>query len=320
MRAARAFRKERTQDQTRATGVARLGRAELHDLSQMAGASTQVQQQQHLQRLSDSAQQCGVLQGKLYPSHTFKPDGTTQSEFNKLDAKVATAEANAKIEVTSTTKTATDTAKQMNYKRRPGPTTWGYVVEEQLDIEARKLGWNTQNALKGGRPDYTMKVDDVTLFADLTTEAQAGVGGPHVTGKLGFAYQMLSDQGTAPNWHAVDIAHSGAQPGQTPAPLVVTGEVKDEHDRWFGKFKAALSQGSYASYDPWVEAMKRKYGNKLPHSKFYGSWGTKQRDGFVETAVQLDARYNVPDVSSGGGKVKRSSRLRGARFKGAYPY
>lgn len=316
MRAARAFRKERSQDQTRATGVARSGRADLHDLSQMAGASAQVQQQRRLQRMSDIAQRGGVLQGQLYANFTYPPDNTTLPEFQALDAKVAAAEANATTQITSTTKTTTDTAKQMGYKRRPNPTTWGYVVEEQLDIEARTLGWSTQSVLLGGRPDYKKTVGQITLYADLTTLGQSGTGGPHVGSKLSF---FASQQNAPLNCHAADIVHSGTQPGQAPAPLAIKGTDKTSHRKWFGKFKAMLSFGSSASYDPWMQEMQRYYGNHLPHSTFYGRWGTSQRDAFVRRAVRLNKKYSGPQRKGGGGKVRRT-RPRRARFSGAYPY
>lgn len=248
----------------------------------MANASQTVQRQARMQRMVDAhvARGGGVIQRALYANPNYAPNAATLPHFQALDGQVGTASTNARAAVTATGGPA-DTPKQVNWKVHPNATTWGYVVEEQFDGIATGLGWSTQAVIPSGRPDYKKTVGGVTLFADLTTLGQSGAGGPHIGGKLAVAYAALAAKGAAPAWHAADIVHDGAQPGQAPAAIAPNGTVSAAHDQAFTRFKAAVQEDNY---DPWVDHMTRYYSPLLSHGTFYAEFTKAQRDTFVKRA------------------------------------
>lgn len=295
-------------------GVARARPADpVHALAQMARNSGPVQRQKHLQQMADTvvASHAGVVQRALFANPKYAPTDTTRPEFEALDSKVAEAAENARAAVTAVDGTP-DTPKQINWKVHPSPTTWGYVVEEQLDGMAADLGWDTQVVIAGGRPDYKKDVEGATLFADLTTIGQSGDGGPHIGGKLAVAYAALAAQGVAPAWHAADIVHDGAQPGQAAAEFTPNGEASDEHRLTFARFKAAIQEDNF---DPWAHAMISRYGEGLSHGQFYAQYDEADRDAFVHFAELCEPQ---PEHSAPG-KV-RETRGRAARRTAANPY
>ena len=305
MRMTRALTKSPATAERHRDGVGRASPAgHLHALARVAGQSAAVQRQQGFQQMADAAGSPGghVLQGVLYTNPLFEPDTTTLPEFQALDNKVTTAQTNARKAVTET-RDQSDTKKEALYKRKQDAKTWGYVVEEHFDTEAISLGWGTQTKLTNGRPDYSKQVGDVTLYADLTTLGQSGDGGPHVGGKLATQYHLLTNEGATPQWHAGDIVHDGAQPGQQPAAFVPNGTCTDEHRHWFAQFRAAGEDGPY---DPWREGMKEYYNEKLSHGTFYTEFDEDDRDEFVLTAQEVSARV-AADEKRSAKKRRRST-------------
>lgn len=241
----------------------------------------------HLQRLAGNAAVRRLLvpiavpgccvQRVVSPSATYVPQAAATAAITVLDAEVGPAEQDAATALQNPPG-GVHTPHQAHYLRHPGPTSWGYCVEERLDPRAAALGWQTQHAMVGGaRPDYHRALGAALVFADLTTAAQSNPAGSHITGKLAkVAHQHL----TTAAWEAADVLHSGIRPGGgAPPPVMTNGPVTGEHALRFQQYRAYLLD--HADYDPGLEEIRKRVG-PLSQATFTQVWDEAARDAFVD--------------------------------------
>lgn len=231
-----------------------------------------------------------VIQRWVSPSATWTPaTGSPEATLiAQLDAQIPAAEQTAVNRVQhATAATPGLNPKEVNYLRAPSPTTWGYVVEEQLNPLARNLGWSTQVVLHGARPDYYRRSNNIDVYADLTTGLQAGLGGNHITDKLQTAKFHAPD----PTVYAADVAHQSRNPRGAMAPVLVLGNATLPQMRIFQKYRRYLRY-SDLQYNPAMESLVEKYGRTLTHRNFSVKWKKKERRKFIED--YREARLNKP--------------------------
>jgi hypothetical protein len=225
----------------------------------------------------------GVMQRVVSASATYVPQQAALDEINDLDAEIPGAEQAAANEIRNPAG-GMHTARQATYIFNPHPMTWGYCVEEQLDPQARTLGWSTQYGMPGARPDYHRRIGLIDVFADLTTAAQAAPAGNHITGKLSATAHNYNTI----NWQAADVTHSGQRPGGgAPAPIRPNGNVTLVHAQRFQAYKRYLNRES--AYDPVFDQVERVYGN-ISSGTFTQTWDEQDRDNFVDAfSEQVDS-------------------------------
>lgn len=223
-----------------------------------------------------------VAQRAVSLSATWTPPngGQEATWINAIDAQIPTAEQNAVNSVQNTN--GHKTAKQANYIQNPSPTTWGYVVEEQLDAWALNNGWQTQFVLNGARPDYYRVNNNVAVYVDLTTAGQAGIGGNHITDKLQNANFPSPDANVA----AADVTHRGLNPRGTAGPVVVLGNATLKQIRVFQQYRQYLRH-SHLDYNPALEELINRYGKTLTHQTFTRKWNKKKRKSFVDEFKEM---------------------------------
>ena len=233
------------------------------------------------QELADAAAK-GAIQRAISNSALYPPTGATAPLITALEGQIAAADATAQAQLAHPPG-GVHTPHQATYIRSPNPTRWGCCVEEQLNPLAAAIGWNTQVALPGARPDYGRNVaPNIELYVDLTTVAQAGVGGNHITVKL--------NRSVRPHhvvWHAADITHNGPPGG--PAPhLRTNGHVSPTHLARFQAYhRHVLRPGS--GFRPKKDDLKRRYGN-VSHATFTQIWNANQRSNFSTAAKKAGFR------------------------------
>ena len=217
-----------------------------------------------------------IIQRAISNSAMYPPNGVTAPMVTALDNLLPTAEARARRRLLNPTN-GVHTPHQANYLRNSSPTTWGYCVEEQLNPVASANGWTTQIILNGARPDYERDVHpNIELYVDLTTVAQAGVGGNHVTAKLN---RTIRPHGVV--WHAADITHTGPPGGQAPV-LRTNGKVTNLQMSRFQAYKRYLSKPG-GGYKPKKDDFRRRYG-AISHPTFTQIWSADQRKRFATAA------------------------------------
>lgn len=215
---------------------------------------------------------------QLAPSHsaTFAPSPASVPLIAALDAMIPAADAQAQADLAHPP-TGTHTRHQAVYINRPTPMNWGYCVEEQLNPLAAAIGWNTQVILSNSHPDYGMTIAPNTeLFVDLTSVAQAGVGGNHITTKLNASNRPLGQ-----TWEGADITHNGPPGGPVPV-LHTNGPVSPLHMRRFQAFKRYCNRPQ-SGYHPLKDNLRRRYRG-LTHATFTQIWNRQQRGNFSRQA------------------------------------
>lgn len=209
--------------------------AKLKQLQATADGSTSSARLNAVQLLA-SAQpslvvQRAVVRSAVYSTASTNRNPTQIAAINQaltaLDAQVPTAEARAVTDLRRAS--GARNASSESYIRAQTPARWGYCVERQLNSLAQ--GWHLQHSLASSRPDYHMRKGGTDLYADLTTVAQAGAAGDHVTGKLGAS---SIDPRTAVG---ADITYSQpmptiALPGAAAAPAAANVVVLKLHPVW----------------------------------------------------------------------------------------
>ncbi|WP_248800175.1 hypothetical protein [Pseudomonas sp. MWU13-2105] len=135
---------------------------------------------------------------------------------------------------------ANRTHSQNAYAANQTPALWGMCVEEQLNNLVGAT-WDQQVNLGGARPDYGQVFGGIQTYADLTTAAQAGPVGNHITGKL---TAINLNPGLAV---AADITYGGAQ-GQV-------AQLPQWREDTFGarqRHRASSAGNGDAEYNPWA--------------------------------------------------------------------
>lgn len=216
------------------------------------------------------------LQMAVSNSASFAPSLAAAPLITALDGQIPTAETNARRDLAHPVG-GIHTPHQATYLRNPSPMNWGYCVEEKLDPLARARGWTTQWILSNSRPDYGQAIGPTsTVFVDLTSVAQAGVGGNHVTSKL-----HASVRPGGQTWEAADITHNGPPGGPTPR-LRTNGAVSPLHMRRFQAYHKYLNKRD-KGYHPKKDAMRFKYG-RVSHVTFTQVWTKAERAAFSTKA------------------------------------
>lgn len=226
--------------------------------------------------------QAEPVQFAVSNSATFPPSHASTGLIGALDQMIPTADLQAQADLANPPG-GVHTRHQAVFINRPSAMNWGYCVEEQLNPLALAAGWNTQYILSNSRPDYERVVTPNThLFVDLTSVAQAGVGGNHITGKL-----HASNRPMGHTWEAADITHNGPPGG--PAPVLRTnGNVSPLHMRRFQAFKRYCNRPQ-GGYHPSKDSMRRSYRG-LSHATFTQVWDKNQRARFSQRARQAGFR------------------------------
>lgn len=99
----------------------------------------------------------------------------------------------------------------------------------------------------------------------------------------------------------------------TPTPCY--GNATDGHRHWFAHFRAVGEEGPY---DPWREAMKKHYSETLPHGTFYTVFEEADRDAFVATALEIQARVTQDEKRSAKKRRRSEDFVRRGKKKVKY--
>jgi hypothetical protein len=226
---------------------------------------------------AEKPMQFAVSHCALYP-----PSPAAVGLIGALDAQIPIADANAQADLANPPG-GVHTPHQANYIQNPIAASWGYCVEEQLDPLAVGLGWATQVPLDKSRPDYTRTIlPNTRLFVDLTSVAQAGIGGNHIMGKL-----AISTNTTGAIWEASDITHNGP-PGGVPPVLHPNGRVTKLQMQRFQVYKRYISHKG-SKYSPRKDEFFHRYGH-VSHATFTQVWNSNQRRRFSAAAKNAGFR------------------------------
>lgn len=145
-----------------------------------------------------------IIQRQVEPAldpYDPKSNRTIMDSFNELDQKLPEAIQEAEEDLQN--EDMDHTPHQEYYIATKTPRAWGYCIEEKLNKKAIDLEWETQSILSNSRPDYFKSIDNINVFADLTTSTQSN-GGSHIWEKL-----IRSKQDNA---MAADITYSSRGP------------------------------------------------------------------------------------------------------------
>lgn len=176
--------------------------------------------------------------------------------WNELDALVPEAEQNA-TEGVQEQDPANRTPTQNAFVQNNSAALWGSCVEEQLNELAEN--WDQQVPLANSRPDYRMNAGGIDTYADLTTVAQAGVAGDHITEKLQRSH-INAGQAVA-----ADITYGGqqAQPAQMEDWRLAAFGAKQLHD-------ASVNGNGDGEYNEWAEE------NEVPDNETIWGWSQEE--------------------------------------------
>lgn len=291
-------------EQGRQTGDAqfadrRAGSTNLLQLQVMMHSSPQMIAQRKLQTslMPATAYQFTLnpIQLAVSPSATYAPGANELNEIANLDGQIAAAELAAQNRVTNAPIGYVHTPTQAAYMANPNAAGWGYCVEEQLNLLAPGLGWSTQYPLANSRPDYHKLVGGQQVFVDLTSLAQAGPAGGHITAKLNIS----APNGIAPaNWRAADITHNSLNPlnGLPPVPINYNGVVTLPHMQYFQRYHN-FCQNPNANWDPYMQNLFQYYGH-MSQARFTQIFNQNDRDIFVQRAQEEPDESSSEEYSS----------------------
>ncbi len=237
-------------------------------------------------------------------------DVGVQAQITNLDSQIAAAEAEGVTAVTANPLN-NPTAYQFNYISNPNPTTWGYVVEERLNLKASAAGWSTQHRLTGARPDYYRNdnASGIEVFVDLTTQAQTANSGNHITQKLQNAGTAQPQASVA----AADIYHAGLNPLGNGPGQVLQGLADDEEMLAFQTLSAAQNNRNDSEYDEEFSVAIEELGGKLP-TAYQFSYKSKKPERQVIVDLWQTA-MSAKRKNKGHAKVNRDRLTRQAKFK-----
>lgn len=253
--------------------INRLGNRLLHPSSQL---HTTVDRLQGKRRM---------IQRMVSESATFPLKAVGGAKVVTLDSKILEAEKIAIEQLKDPN--AKPTRYQANYKKNSSPMTWGYVIEEQLDGFAKGLGWNRQGNIGGARPDYYMDIVEnkgqpARVYADLTTQAQAGAGGDHITEKL----IRGKNKPKGKLLEAADITHQG-EPNNKMPPLQVPQDMNHpEKKQTWTAYHIYVTSNKDLDYIPDAEEVIKKHKKPTTY-EFYYVWTPKQREDLINDAQSV---------------------------------
>jgi hypothetical protein len=255
------------------------------------GASAREPNREHVNPLQSASD---TIQMVVSPSATYVPGPNELNEIANLDGQIAAAEVTAQNRIANPPMGYVHTPTQAAYMANPTAAMWGYCVEEQLNQLAPGLGWATQYPLANSRPDYHKAVGGQQIFVDLTSAAQAGPAGGHITAKL----DISAPNGIAPaNWKAADITHNSLNPlNGMPAAPNYNGAVTQPHMQYFQRYHN-FCQNPHANWDPYMENLFQYYGN-ISQARFTQVFNQNDRDLFVQRAQEEPDDSSSEDYSS----------------------
>ncbi len=211
------------------------------------------------------------------------PAGNAVGHITNLNTQVAVAEKEATDDVKNSKIRHSNL--QSVYMKNPSKRSWGYCVEEKLNTIAGNMGWATQHRLPNSRPDYHRKIDGNNVFVDLTSAAEAGQHGNHITGKL----DVSCPNGQRPaKWKGADITHASSDPLNGVQGIVIgtNGTVTKEHGRYYQDYRRFVDNRDGGDWSPGMQNLLEHYGGPVSNATFTQVWDENDRDEFVRLAKQ----------------------------------
>ncbi|MTI88987.1 MAG: hypothetical protein FH748_13595 [Balneolaceae bacterium] len=152
-----------------------------------------------------------VVQRAVYDSATYIPNQGANAIAN-LEAEIGNAENEARdrVQHNHPYQHTPNSAIELTYINNPNNMYWGTCVEHILNASNVGQQWNQNNLGYGANPDYMRVINGRTVWVDLTSQNQSGIGAPHISAKL--ATMRKNGAPGYQQWEAADITHASLNP------------------------------------------------------------------------------------------------------------